>query len=74
MKLPTADIENLTNLSSATEHNEQNQRELMINIDFDFDIQTVILISNQFSYCVILILIWNHYQNDLSQHWHGAWG
>ena len=31
MKLPTADIENLTYLSSATEHNEQNQRELMIN-------------------------------------------
>ena len=32
MKLPTADIENLTNLSSAAEHNEQNQRELMINM------------------------------------------
>ena len=31
MKLPTADIENLTNLSSATEHNEQSQRELLIN-------------------------------------------
>jgi len=28
----------------------------------------LILISNQFSYCVILILIWNHFQNDLSQH------
>ena len=49
--------------------------------DFDFDLITkiFIFILNQFqeydfdmksiSICVILILIWNHFQNDLSQHW-----